>query len=58
MRCAMKGGIESLVWLNDKKGKEYVCSLKDNTKKSYEELTEEEKRKCADVNNIVGTERW
>ena len=54
----MKGGIESLVWLNDKDGKEYVCALKDRNKRTYEELTEKEKRKCADVNNIIGTERW
>jgi len=54
----MKRGIESLRWLNDKNGKEYVCSLENNDKKTFEELTEEEKRKCADVNQIVGTERW
>jgi hypothetical protein len=54
----MKGGIESLTWLKDKNGKEYVCSLESSDKKSYEELTEAEKRKCADVSQIVGTERW
>lgn len=54
----MKGGIESLTWLRDKNGKEYVCSLDNSDKKSFEELTEDEKRKCADVNQIVGTERW
>ena len=54
----MKGGIESLTWLRDKNGKEYVCSLDNSDKKSFEELTEDEKRKCADVSQIVGTERW
>ena len=54
----MKTGIRALSWLNDKNGKEYVCSLENSEKKSYEELTEEEKRKCVDVNQIVGTERW
>jgi len=54
----MKGGIESLTWLNDKYGKEYVCSLESNDKKSYDELSEEDKRRCTDVNQIVGTERW
>lgn len=54
----MKGGIESLTWLRDKNGKEYVCSLDNNDKKSFEELTEDEKRRCADVSQIVGTERW
>jgi len=54
----MKGGIESLTWLRDKNGKEYVCSLDNSDKKSFEELTEDEKRRCADVSQIVGTERW
>ena len=54
----MKVGIESLIWLNDKEGHEYVCSLENSDKHSFEELTEEEKRKCTNVNQIVGTERW
>lgn len=54
----MKGGIESLSWINDKNGKEYVCALENIGKKKYEDLTEEEKRKCQDVNQIIGTERW
>jgi len=54
----MKGGIESLTWLNDNNGKEYVCSLESNDKQSYEDLSEDEKRRCTDVNQIVGTERW
>jgi len=55
----MKSGYESLTWINDKEGREYVCSL-DNLggDKSFEDLTDEEKRRCSDVNQIVGTERW
>jgi len=55
----MKSGYESLTWLNDKDGREYVCSL-DNfpEDKSFEDLSDEEKRRCSDVNQIVGTERW
>ncbi len=54
----MKGGIESLTWIRDKNGKEYVCSLEETSKNLYEDLSEEEKRRCTDVNQIVGTERW
>ena len=54
----MKGGIESLTWIRDKNGKEYVCSLEEKKKNFYEELSEKEKRRCTDVNQIVGTERW
>ena len=55
----MKSGYESLAWVNDKDGKEYVCSL-ENSKNatSFEELSDEEKANCSDVNQIVGTERW
>lgn len=55
----MKSGYESLTWVNDKNGKEYVCSLDQITgKKSFEQLSDEEKKGCSDVNQIVGTERW
>ncbi len=55
----MKRGYESLSWINDKNGKEYVCELdsSDNIR-SFEELSHEEQRHCTDVNVIVGTERW
>ena len=55
----MKSGYELLTWLNDKDGKEYVCAI-DNTdgKKTYDQLTADEKQRCSDVNQIVGTERW
>lgn len=53
----MKSGYESLAWLNDKDGKEYVCSLDNSTNvTSFEQLSDEKKAQCADVNQIVGTE--
>ena len=52
----MKGGYESMVWIRDKDGKEYACYLDDI--RGYHELTEEEKAKCLNVSEIIGTERW
>lgn len=55
----MKSGYESLTWLNDKDGKEFVCSIDNfDIRRSYEQLTDEEKKHCSNVNQIVGTERW
>ena len=55
----MKGGYESLVWINDSNGKEYVCSLMGiEGNILFEQLSEEERKGCFDVNQIVGTERW
>lgn len=56
----MKGDYGSLAWVNDKSGKEYVCTVEPNhyNEKKYEKLTESERKTCADVNQIVGTERW
>ncbi|MFT5698276.1 MAG: hypothetical protein ACI8ZB_001130 [Desulforhopalus sp.] len=55
----MKSGYESLTWLNDRDGKEYVCTIEaQEGKTSFEQLTEEEKKNCSNVNEIVGTERW
>lgn len=54
------GGYESLAWIKDKNGKEYVCpidALKGDTRDRVE-LNEEERRACMDVNVIIGTERW
>lgn len=55
-----QGGFGDLVWIRDKDGKEYACSveaIKGNIK-TKEELTDEEKKSCMDVSTIVGTERW
>lgn len=56
----MKSGYDSLIWVNDKKGREYVCTITDNQgrPKSFEQLTDKEKKHCTNVNYIVGTERW
>ena len=41
------------------RGKEYACSLYDLAiNKSFEQLSQEEKKRCSDVNQILGTERW
>jgi hypothetical protein len=56
----MKGGHEILVWIMDKDGKEYACYLHDIKGKIRQKYdpTEEEKVKCLDINQIIGTERW
>lgn len=56
----MKGDYGSMVWVNDDKGHEFVCTVdKDHmNEKRYENLDEEEKATCQNVNQIVGTERW
>lgn len=54
----MKGGNKSLTWIRDKNGKEYICSLENNEIDHYEDLSEDEKRRCTDVNQIIGTNRW
>lgn len=55
----MKGGYESLVWLEDEDGKEYVCSVRDDNKEyAWEDLDREEKDRCMDVSLLIGTERW
>jgi hypothetical protein len=55
----MKGGYEALTWINDADGKQYVCALENiGNKKSFDDLTDEERSHCADVNQLVGTERW
>ena len=50
------GGYESMVWVQDEHGKEFACYLHDIN--NPERLTEAEKAKCLDVNNLIGTERW
>ena len=56
----MTGGYESLVWLNDKEGREFVCSLEaiKSEAKSMESLSDEERARCMNVNELIGTERW
>ncbi|SHO51042.1 hypothetical protein [Desulfopila aestuarii] len=56
----MKGDFGSMVWVNDKEGHEYVCTVdrKHDKAKDISDLSEEEKKTCMDVNILVGTERW
>ena len=56
----MNGGYETLVWIDDRNGKEYACSMYDLEEdfKERGELNESEKAKCMDVNQLIGTERW
>ena len=52
----MKGGYESMVWIRDNDGKEFVCYLDDV--QNDQELTDEERKNCMDVSQLIGTERW
>ncbi len=53
-------GYENLVWVNDRDGSEFVCTLDSNhdTIRGFEDLSEHERQSCTNVNEIVGTERW
>jgi len=58
---SMRGEIISeeykkMVWVHDKDGKEYACyvdDLKGKIKKK-EDLTDDEKKKCLDLNEVLG----
>lgn len=56
----MKGDYGSMAWVNDDSGREFVCTVnkEHNDEKRYENLSENEKETCRNVNEIVGTERW
>jgi hypothetical protein len=56
----MKGGYESIVWIKDKNGKEFACYIDDITTNAdvKQALSDTEKARCLDVNELVGTERW
>ena len=55
----MKNDYGSLIWVNDKSGKEYVCTVESehSKEKKYENLSDSEQRTCTDVNQIVGTNK-
>jgi len=53
------GGYESMVWVNDRFGREFVCYVNDMKNiEHFEDLPGELQEKCMDVNNLIGTERW
>jgi len=56
----MKGDYGSMIWVNDKKGREYVCTvdIEHLREKDFERLSDEERKNCSDVNQIIGSERW
>ena len=46
---------QKMVFVHDKDGKEYACYAKDLTSlKKSEDLTEEERAKCTDLNTVLG----
>ena len=53
-------GHESLVWINDRHGRQYSCTLDTprTNLTSIDELSDHERAPCMDVNLLVGTERW
>ncbi len=58
---SMRGDIISeeykkMVWVHDREGKEYACYIDDlkGKFKTKEELTEEEKKNCLDLNTVLG----
>ena len=53
------GGYESMIWLNDRNGREFACYVDDVKKNQHlEDLPEDLRGKCLDVNDLIGTERW
>lgn len=53
------GGYESMVWVNDRHGREFACYINDmKNYEHFEELPDELRAKCLDVSNLIGTERW
>ena len=53
------GGYESMVWINERNGREFACYINDTKNiERFEELPEEVREKCLDVNSLIGTERW
>ena len=60
MRYFMNNDFGSLVWVNDKEGHEYVCTVNDNSenKRDFDGLLESERVTCSDVNDFIGTDRW
>jgi len=52
----LKGGYGDLVWVRDKDGKEYACSI-DALKgkiKTKEEMSEAELAGCTDLSTVIG----
>ena len=56
----MKTDFGSLVWVNDREGREYVCTVNGNAdqKKDFDSLSDSERASCANGNDFIGTDRW
>ncbi len=55
----MNSDFGSLVWVNDKEGHEYVCIVNGNgDKRDFDDLSNNERASCSDVNDFIGTDRW
>jgi hypothetical protein len=56
----MNNDFISLIWVNDKEGHEYVCTMSgiDDKKNSYDSLSESERASCLNTNDFIGTDRW
>lgn len=53
------GGYESMVWVSDTTGREFACYINDlKDIEHFEDLPDEVRGKCLDVNHLIGTERW
>ena len=56
----MKTDFGSLVWVNDRDGHEYVCSIsgKVDDRKDLDSLSESDRATCINSNDFIGTDRW
>ncbi len=47
---------KKMVWVHDREGKEYACYIDDlkGKIKTKEQLTDEEKKNCLDLNTVLG----
>jgi len=61
---SMRGDVISeeykkMVWVHDREGKEYACYVEDlkGKIKTKEQLIDEEKKNCLDLNTVVG-DNW
>ena len=47
---------QKMVWVHDREGKEYACYIDDlkGKIKTREQLTDEEKNQCLDLNTVLG----
>jgi hypothetical protein len=51
----MKGDYSSMVWVNDREGREFVCTadFEHMDEQKYERLSEKERKSCSNINQIV-----